>query len=170
MIAVQESPTSIQVSWTPSPSVRATTGYRIEYTSDGGSSDSVTVSGDTTTHLLEGLQSGETYTISIITISDESTSDPSMVVIDLNVTGHINSILRRHPLIIMYVPLCQVVEEGMEEEIVVGIVSLSLSLSLLKTLDNCAYRYIHCIYTIQEWCSSLNPVIQVSYKNTAQLI
>ena len=124
-MAVQESPTSIQVSWTPSPSVRDTTGYGIEYTSDGGSSDSVTVSGDATTHLLEGLQSGETYTISIITISDESTSDPSMVVIHLNVTGHINAILRRHPLIIMYVPLCHVVEEGMEEEIVEGIVTLS---------------------------------------------
>ena len=93
VMAVQESPTSIQVSWTPSPSMRDTTGYRIEYTSDGGSSDSVTVSGDTTTHLLEDLQSGETYTISIITISDESTSDPSVVVIHLNVTGHINAIL-----------------------------------------------------------------------------
>ena len=100
VMAVQESPTSIQVSWTPSPSVRDTTGYRIEYTTSGGSSDSVTVSGHTTTHLLEGLQSGETYTIYIITISNESTSDPSVVVIHLNVTGHINAILRRHPLII----------------------------------------------------------------------
>ena len=115
-MAVQESPTSIQVSWTPSPSVRATTGYRIEYTSDGGSSGMATVSGDTTTHLLEGLQSGETYTISILTISDESTSDPSVVVIHLNVTGHTNAILRRASTnnYIMYVPLCQVAEEGME--------------------------------------------------------
>ena len=55
-----------------------------------------TVSGETTTHLLEGLQSGETYTISIITISDESTSDPSMVVIHLNVTGHIKASTNNH--------------------------------------------------------------------------
>ena len=68
LTAVQEGPTSIRVSWTPSS--RAT-GYRIDYTSSDGSSDSVTVSsGSTDNYLLTGLQNGDTYTISIAAISD----------------------------------------------------------------------------------------------------
>ena len=60
--AVQDGPTSIRVSWTPSSGA---TGYGITYTG-GGSSDSVAVDGgNTNTHTLMGLTNGETYTISI---------------------------------------------------------------------------------------------------------
>ena len=65
--AVQDGPTSIIVSWTPSSGA---TGYRISY-SGGGSSDSVTV-GNTNTHTLMGLTNGESYTISIAGISSSS--------------------------------------------------------------------------------------------------
>ena len=67
MIAVQDGPTSIRVSWTPSSDA---TGYGITYTG-GGSSDSVAV-GDTNTHTLMGLTNGETYTISIVGTSSSS--------------------------------------------------------------------------------------------------
>ena len=66
--AVQDGPTSIRVSWTPSSDA---TGYRITYTRAGGSSDSVAV-GDTNTHTLMGLTNGETYTISIVGTSSSS--------------------------------------------------------------------------------------------------
>ena len=63
------------MSWTTSSGA---TGYRIDYTSSDGSSDSVTVSGGSTdNHLLTGLQNGDTYTISIVATSQIVTSDPS---------------------------------------------------------------------------------------------
>ena len=68
LTAVQEGPTSIRVSWTPSSGA---TGYKIDYTSSDDSSDSVTVSGGSTdNYLLTGLQNGDTYTISIVATSD----------------------------------------------------------------------------------------------------
>ena len=72
MVAVQESATSIRVSWSPSSDA---TGYIISYT-DGDSSDSVTVSdGSTDNYLLTGLQNGATYTISIVATSQHFSSD-----------------------------------------------------------------------------------------------
>ena len=74
--AVQEGPTSIRVSWTPSSDA---TGYTISYTG-GGSSDSVTVSGGSTDErLLTGLQNGATYTISIMATSTGLPSRSVMV-------------------------------------------------------------------------------------------
>ena len=68
LTAVQEGPTSIRVSWIPSSNA---TGYRIDYTSTDGSSDSVTVSGGSTdSYLLTGLQNGDTYITSIVATSD----------------------------------------------------------------------------------------------------
>ena len=65
LMAVQEGPTGIQVSWTPPTPLRDTTGYRIYYS--GGSSGSVNVSGGSTdNHLLDGLQNGTNYTICIV--------------------------------------------------------------------------------------------------------
>ena len=63
---MQEGPTSIRVSWTPSSGAN---GYTISYTG-GGSSDSVTVSGGSTdNYLLTGLVMEASYTISIIATS-----------------------------------------------------------------------------------------------------
>ena len=71
--AERASTTSIRVSWTPSSDA---TGYRIDYTSNGGSSVSVTVSGGTTNErLLAGLLNGAIYTTSIVATS--TTSFPS---------------------------------------------------------------------------------------------
>ena len=74
MTAVQDSPTSITVGWTPSVSA---TGYRIHYdSSGGGSSGSETVSGGSTNnYTLTGLTNGDTYTISIVATLNFS-SDP----------------------------------------------------------------------------------------------
>ena len=79
--AVQDGPTSIRVTWTPPSPLGDTTGYRISFTG-GGSSDSVDVSGgNSISHTLTtGLTNGETYTISVTTIS--STGLPSAPVPD----------------------------------------------------------------------------------------
>ena len=78
LTAVQEGPTSIRVSWSPPSPLGDTTGYRIDYTSSDGSSDSVTVSdGSTDNHLLTGLQNGDTYTISIVATTEHFFSEYS---------------------------------------------------------------------------------------------
>ena len=65
--AVQTGPTSIRVTWSPSSDA---TGYRIDYDSSGGDRGSVTVScGSTDMETLTGLQNGDTYTISIVALS-----------------------------------------------------------------------------------------------------
>ena len=73
-MAVQESPTSVRVSWSPPIPLGDTTGYRISYS--GGSSGSVGVSGGSTdNYLLTGLQNGVSYTISIAGISQHIASE-----------------------------------------------------------------------------------------------
>ena len=76
VIAVQDGPTSIRVTWTPPSPLGDTTGYRISFSGEGNS-DSVDVSGgNSMSHTLTtGLTNGVTYTISVTTIS--STSLPS---------------------------------------------------------------------------------------------
>ena len=74
LMAVQEGPTSIRVSWTPPTPLGDTTGYRIYYS--GGSSGSVDISGvSTDSYLLIGLQIGASYTISIVGTSQHLFSD-----------------------------------------------------------------------------------------------
>ena len=73
VIAVQDGPTSIRVSWTPPSPLGDTSGYRIYYTRAGGSSDSEDVDGgNTNSHTLMGLTNGETYTISIVGTSSST--------------------------------------------------------------------------------------------------
>ena len=70
-MAVQASPTSILVSWTvPASGGASRTGYRIFYQTGGGSEQSVLPTTGATSHTLTtGLQSGVTYSISIVTLS-----------------------------------------------------------------------------------------------------
>ena len=79
VIAVQDGPTSIRVSWSPPSPLGDTSGYRIYYTRAGGSSDSVDIDGgNTNSHTLMGLTNGETYTISVAgRLSSSSTVLPS---------------------------------------------------------------------------------------------
>ena len=78
LMAVQEGPTSIRVSWSPPTPLGDTTGYRIYYS--GGSSGSENVSGGSTdNYLLTGLQNGESYNISIVSVSQHSTSNAAIV-------------------------------------------------------------------------------------------
>ena len=80
-MAVQEGPTGIRVSWTPSSGA---TGYIISYTG-GGSSDSVTVSGGSTgNYLLTGLMMEASYTISIVATSQQLSNDAVVVEITLS--------------------------------------------------------------------------------------
>ena len=84
--AVQNTVTSIQVSWTPSPDAF---GYRINY-SNGGSSDGVDVSGGSTDNYpLTGLQNGESYTISIVATSELFPSESVEVTIGLGMYTYI---------------------------------------------------------------------------------
>ena len=67
MAAVQNGPTSIRVTWTPPDHLDGVTGYRIDYTTGGGSSGSQTVSGrNTSSYILTGLTNGEIYSLMII--------------------------------------------------------------------------------------------------------
>ena len=70
--AVQDGLTSIRVTWTPPSPLGDTTGYRISFT--GGSDVNIT-GASTESYTLTGLTNGETYTISVTTIS--STGLPS---------------------------------------------------------------------------------------------
>ena len=74
LMAVQEGPTSVRVSWSPPSPLGNTTGYRISYSD--GSSGSVDVSdGSTSTRTLTGLVNGASYTISIVGTSLHLPSD-----------------------------------------------------------------------------------------------
>ena len=76
LTTVQQSDTSIEVSW-ESPGSPAT-GYVIYYQPEGGAVSSLNVSGNIVKRkLLEGLESGVTYNISIVAVSDHL---PSAVV------------------------------------------------------------------------------------------
>ena len=68
VVAVQNGPTSIRVTWTPPSPFGNTTGYTIYYTGGDGSSGNVIVDdGNTNSLTLAILISGETYTISVAT-------------------------------------------------------------------------------------------------------
>ena len=76
MMAVQESPTSIRVTWTPSTGAN---GYIISY-STGSSSDRVNISDDSTdNYLLKGLLNGATYNMSIVATSQHFFSNNAIV-------------------------------------------------------------------------------------------
>ena len=71
--AVQDGLTSIRVTWTPPSPLGNTTGYRIYYTGEGGSSGSVDVDGgNTNSHTLTGLTNGVTYAILIMARSSSA--------------------------------------------------------------------------------------------------
>ena len=79
--AVQNNATSVQVSWNQSLDA---TGYRITYSNSSDSSDSVDISdGSTIEYLLTGLQNGDSYTISIVAISQLLPSESMEVTIGL---------------------------------------------------------------------------------------
>ena len=76
---VQDSLTSITVSWTPSTNA---TGYRIYYDNSGGHSGFEDVGGGSTdNHTLSDLQNGTTYTISIMATS----YSPPSTLVELNI-------------------------------------------------------------------------------------
>ena len=82
MIAAQDGPTSILVSWSASSGA---TGYMIHYDSSGGHSGSETVSGGSTdSYLLTGLHNGDTYNISITATSLDLPSTPIVFQIQLS--------------------------------------------------------------------------------------
>ena len=81
LTAVQDGLTSILVSWSPPDPLGNTTGYRIDYTSIGGSGGSVPVDGGSTnSYHLTGLQiNGESLHIAIIATSSHFFSFPMEV-------------------------------------------------------------------------------------------
>ena len=80
--AVQDGPTSILVSWSPSSDA---TGYMIHYDSGGGHSGNETVSGGSTdSYTLTCLQNGDTYNISIAALSIDLPS--SAVSVEFEIT------------------------------------------------------------------------------------
>ena len=67
MAAVQDGPTSIRVSWTPSIDAA---GYRIHYTGSNSDQNTLNILGQSiNSYTLTGLENGETYTVYIMTKS-----------------------------------------------------------------------------------------------------
>ena len=103
--AVQDGPTSIRVTWTPPSPLGDTTGYRISFTG-GGNSDSVDVSGgNSMSHTLTtGLTNGETYTISVTTISSTGLpSAPVEATVGLGRSTHVACIALFRPIENLYI-------------------------------------------------------------------
>ena len=69
--AVQDGPTSIRVSWTPSSDA---TGYWIYYTSVSDSGDVGFSGGSTDTYTLTYLENGENYNITVVATSNQLSS------------------------------------------------------------------------------------------------
>ena len=77
VVIVQDGPTSILVSWTPSSDA---IGYRIGYDSIGGDNGSVIVSnGSTDEYTLTNLQNGDIYTVSIAATSSDGETSGSVI-------------------------------------------------------------------------------------------
>ena len=72
--AVQEGPTSVTVSWTQSGTV---TGYWIYYVSAGGEDSGSAGPITGTSHTLDSLQDGLTYTITVIAVGNHLPSEGS---------------------------------------------------------------------------------------------
>ena len=68
LIAVQEGPTAIQVSWSPPTPLGDINGYRIYYSGGTSGSEGV-IDGPGNKHLLTGLQNGDSYAISLVATS-----------------------------------------------------------------------------------------------------
>ena len=76
-MAVQSDLTSIHAFWiAPASGGASRTGYRIFYQTGGDSELSVDVGAGATSHTLTGLQSGATYSISIVALSNTLPSTP----------------------------------------------------------------------------------------------
>ena len=86
LTVVQSALTNILGSWTaPASGGASHTGYCIFYQNGGGSEQSVTVGPTATSHTLTGLQSGATYSFSIVALSNQLTSTvvgPVMVTLE----------------------------------------------------------------------------------------
>ena len=78
-MAVQEGPTSVTVSWTQSGTV---TGYWIYYVSAGGEDSGSAGPITGTSHTLDNLQDGLTYTITVIAVAGP---DMYMVIILIDI-------------------------------------------------------------------------------------
>ena len=92
-MAVQNSLTSILVSWTaPAPGGASRTSYHISYQTGGGSEQTVDVGTNAIHQTLIGLQSGATYSISIEALSSQLPSarvGPEMVTVEGELLLHI---------------------------------------------------------------------------------
>jgi uncharacterized membrane protein len=91
MFVVLEDATSVELTWSPPSPLGDTTGYRISYTGASSSSETVT-GGSTGSYLLTGLQTGETYSISIVATSAHFPSyllewEPITLLADMGVSG-----------------------------------------------------------------------------------
>ena len=72
-MVVQQTPTSILVSWIPST---VANGYRIHYNSSEGNQGSKTVSGGSTnSYTLTSLQNGVIYAVSVLATSEHLSSE-----------------------------------------------------------------------------------------------
>ena len=90
---VREGLSSVRMSWSPPTPLGDTAGYRIYYR--GGSSGSVDVSGGSTdNHLVNGLQIGAGYTITLVATSQHLPSERITTSIELGECITCNNVQR----------------------------------------------------------------------------
>ena len=80
MRAIQDSPTSIILTWSESSDA---TGYEIHYNSSNYSVNETIDGGDSNSYTVTGLTNGETYTISIAAIPPALLSPPLQATVGL---------------------------------------------------------------------------------------
>ena len=97
--AVQDGPTSIRVSWTPSSDAA---GYRIHYTGSNSYQNTLNILGQSiNSYTLTGLENGETYTVHIMTKSLQSLLGSPVVAGNVGLGTSIVSTVIATPTIIL---------------------------------------------------------------------
>ena len=104
LMVVQDSATSVTVSWTPPTNATGVTGYRIFYTENDGSEQFKDVSGASTSmDTISGLTTGSTYSITIVATTDGLPSEmvgPQTIELGMGSYKLITNSYARHQLAI----------------------------------------------------------------------
>ena len=74
---------NIRVLWSPPSPLGDTIGYQISYTGDTNNTIMSVDVNDSSTNLLTGLLNGETYTISVVALSQDLPSNATVVQVTL---------------------------------------------------------------------------------------
>ena len=158
-MAVQDNLTSILVSWTaPASGGAIVTGYRISYQTGGGSEQSVDVGAGATSLPLTGLQSGATYSISIVALSNQL---PSSVVGPETVTIEGALLFHMHTVYVYIFEMCVEREAPTVMTSVLGPTSIRVTFSA-SNAESYDIQYTRVVGSDQQLCPDNEDTITAS--------